>query len=61
MAVVPEFGGDEDFGTRNAALLDGATDGGFSTVARKISVLVAKMTWRGTRRGTCIRAVSMWV
>ena len=40
MAVVPKFGGDEDFLAGNAALLDGAADSGLSTIAVDLLILV---------------------
>ena len=40
--VVPQLGRDEDFGARNATLLDGSTDGGFGAIdASCVDVAVA--------------------
>ena len=42
MRVVPQLGGDEDFGARNATLPDGSTDGGFGAIdASCVDVAVA--------------------
>ena len=36
MGVVPEFGGDEDFGAGDAAFFDGFAYGGLGAVAGKV-------------------------
>ena len=51
--VVPQLGRDEDFGARNATLLDGCTDSGFGAIdASCVNVAVAR--FQGFRNGVLL-------